>query len=126
MLRSNDTTTTFKKTLLDAFRFVESFRQLRSDLQMHTASVFFLVAMKPGIGQKDLLGLLDISQATLSRDIYALTAIDRHGKPGLNLIVQHRHPVDARNTMLYLTSEGEALLSQLLPIARLQRSTDQT
>lgn len=115
-----DTATSFKRAMLDAFRFVEAFRELRPDIQMHTASVFFLVAMKPGIGQRELLGLLDVSQASLSRDIYALMAIDRHGKPGLNLIVQHRHPVDARNTMLYLTPEGDAFLAQLLPIGRAQ------
>ncbi len=120
MRRLDDTTTAFKRSLLNAFSFVEAFRDLRPDIQMHTASVFLLVAMKPGIAQRDLLGLLDISQATLSRDISALTAIDRHGKPGLNLIAQHRNPIDARNSMLYVTTEGNSLLAQLLPIAKLQ------
>ncbi len=118
MSKTVETTASFKKGLLDAFRFVEAFRELRPDIQMHTASVLFLIAMKPGLGQRDLLGLIDMSQANLSRNIYALSAIDRHGKPGLNLIVQHRHPVDARNTMLYLTPEGHAFLARVLPTLR--------
>ncbi|MBW9091414.1 winged helix-turn-helix transcriptional regulator [Rhizobium wenxiniae] len=121
-----DTTPSYKKALHDAFRLLEAFRELRPDMPMQTASVFFLVAMKPGIGQRELLDLMDLSQAAISRNTYALMAIDRHGKPGLNLIVQHRNPADGRNTMLYLTPEGNAFLARLMAIGRPQRSTDQT
>lgn len=109
-----------KRGMYHAFRLLETFRELRPDMPMQTASVFLLVAMKPGISQRELLDLIDISQAGISRNVYALTAIDRHGKPGLNLITQHRNPIDARNTMLYLTSEGDALLTRLLSISRPQ------
>jgi DNA-binding MarR family transcriptional regulator len=120
MAQTVETTSSFKRAMHGAFRFLETFRELRSDMPMQTASVFLLVAMKPGIGQRELLDLMGLSQPAISRNVYALTAIDRHGKPGLNLIVQHRNPADARNTMLYLTAEGNALLNRLLSISRPQ------
>ncbi len=100
--------------LFHMFRFVETLREMKPDMPLHLASVFLLIAMKPGIGQRDLIGLVDISQAGVSRNVTALTAIDRHGKPGLNFVVQRRDPTDARNTMLYLTDEGDAFLRKLI------------
>jgi DNA-binding MarR family transcriptional regulator len=120
MTQSTDAVSSSKRTLYDAFRLLETFRELRPDMPMQTACILLLVAIKPGIGQRDLLELMGISQASVSRNVFALLETDRHGKPGLNLIVQHRHPVDARNTMLYLTPEGDAFLARLLPMSRTQ------
>jgi DNA-binding MarR family transcriptional regulator len=103
-----------KRTLYEAFRFIETFRELRPDMPMQTASILLLIAMKPGIGQRELLDLMDISQAGVSRNVYALLDTDRHGKPGLNFVSQRRHPSDGRNTELHLTSEGHAFLHRLL------------
>ena len=116
MVKKTQMTLSYKIALHAAFRFIEAFRELRPDMPMQTASIFLLVAMKPGIAQRDLLSLTDLSQAAISRNTSALMAVDRHGKPGLNLIVQRRHPLDGRSTMLYLTSEGNAFLSRLITV----------
>ncbi len=114
MIQSTDTVSSSKRALYDVFRLLETFRELRPDMPMQTACIFLLVAMKPGISQRELLDLMDIGQASVSRNVYALMAIDRHGKPGLNMIVQRRDLRDGRNTALDLTSEGCAFLNRLL------------
>lgn len=103
-----------KQALYAIFRLLETFRELRHDMPLQTACIYLLVAMKPGISQRELLGLMEISQAGVSRNVYALLETDRHGKPGLNFISQRRSPEDGRNTELHLTSKGYAFLSHLL------------
>lgn len=103
-----------KRSLYDAFQFIEAFREMRPEMPMHMASAFLLIAMKPGITQRELLNLSEIAQATMSRNIAALTERDRHGKPGMNLVIQRRDPMDARNLMLFLTQDGHSLVNRLL------------
>lgn len=109
-----------KHALFAGFQFVETLREMRPHMPMQMASVYLLVAMKPGISQRELFDLMGISQASISRNVTALSDRDRHGKPGLNLIIQKRNPVDCRNTAIYLTTEGEALLSRLLSVSSLR------
>lgn len=103
-----------KRSLFDAFQFIEAFREMRPEMPMHMASAFLLIAMKPGITQRELLTLSEIAQATMSRNIAALTERDRHGKPGMNLVIQRRDPMDARTLMLFLTKDGYDLVSRLI------------
>lgn len=103
-----------KRNLFDAFKFIEGFREMRPEMPMHMASVFLLIAMKPGITQRELLTLSEIAQATMSRNIAALTERDRHGKPGMNLVTQRRDPMDGRTLMLFLTKDGHDLVSRLI------------
>lgn len=100
--------------LFRIFQFVEVLRDMKPDMELQLASVFMLIAMRQGIGQHDLRRMMDISQGSVSRNVAALTAIDRHGKPGLNFVVQRRHPTDARYTQLFLTDEGHAFLGKLM------------
>ena len=104
--------------LFRIFRFVEVLRDMKPDMELQLASVFMLIAMRPGIGQHQLRRLMDISQGGVSRNVTALTAIDRHGKPGLNFVVQRRNPTDARYTQLFLTDEGHAFVGKMLAALR--------
>lgn len=111
---ASDLSGRYNRSLFGAFQFIEVLREMRPDMPVHLASVFLLVAMRPGIGQRELLNLMDISQPAISRNVAALTERDRHGKPGLNFVVQRRDPLDARNTVLHLTAKGEEYLKRLL------------
>jgi len=108
------TTSRLTSELFRIFRFVEVLRDMKPDMELLLASIFMLIAMRQGIGQHDLRRMMDISQGSVSRNVTALTAIDRHGKPGLNFVVQRRHPTDARYTQLFLTDEGHAFMKRLL------------
>lgn len=107
-----------KRTLFRTLQFIEKLRELFPDTPMQTVSVFLIIAMKPGICQRDLLKLLDISQSGVSRNVMALGKVNRHGNPGLGLIVQQCDRLDARQVHLRLTPAGKQLVNQLLSIGR--------
>ncbi|MGR9178452.1 hypothetical protein ACU8OR_23270 [Rhizobium leguminosarum] len=112
------TTTTvandFRPILFKAFQFIEKFRELFPDIPMQTISVFLIIAMKPGISQRELLKLMGTSQSGVSRNVMALGDVNRHGKPGLGLIVQLRDPFDARQISLGLSPTGKMLVDRVI------------
>ncbi|MBY3516056.1 winged helix-turn-helix transcriptional regulator [Rhizobium laguerreae] len=103
-----------RPVLFKAFQFIEKLRELFPDIPMQTISVFLIIAMKPGISQRELLKLLDISQAAVPRNVMALGDVNRHRKPGLGLIIQQRDPLDARQTSLGLTPVGKTLIDRVI------------
>ncbi len=56
---------------------------------------------REGLTQKELLGMLDIEQATLAN---TLTRMERDG-----LIVRKEHPADARARVIHLTERGRSI-----------------
>ncbi|MEH7909156.1 MarR family winged helix-turn-helix transcriptional regulator [Rhizobium laguerreae] len=104
----------FRPILFKAFQFIEKLRELFPDIPMQTISVFLIIAIKPGISQRELLKLMGTSQAGVSRNVMALGDVNRHGKPGLGLIVQLRDPFDARQTSLGLSPTGKALVDRVI------------
>lgn len=100
--------------LFKAFQLIEKFRELFPDIPMQTISVFLIIAMKPGISQRELLKLMGTSQSGVSRNVMALANVNRHGKPGLGLIVQLRDPFDARQISLGLSPTGKMLIDRVI------------
>ncbi|MGR9319157.1 MarR family winged helix-turn-helix transcriptional regulator [Rhizobium leguminosarum] len=117
------TTTTASATenrrgLFKAFQLIELFRDLHPDVPMQTVSVFLIIAMRPSVYQRELLKLLDISQASVSRNVMALSHVNRRGDPGLGLITQQRDPLDARQIRLRLTPAGKELANRVAALGR--------
>lgn len=110
----DDANVSRRRGLFSVFQLMEEFRELHPDMPLQMASILMLIAMKPGINQQSLLGLLDISQSSMSRNVIGLTDRNRHDRPGLNLIVRRADPLDARITNLYLTVMGEQFIDRLL------------
>ncbi|MBX5230302.1 winged helix-turn-helix transcriptional regulator [Rhizobium sp. NLR9b] len=104
--------------LIKLFRFVEKLRELFPDVPMQTISIFLIIAMKPGISQRELLKLMGTSQAGVSRNVMALGDVNRHGKPGLGLIAQVRDPFDSRQAGLRLTPAGVALANRVATLGQ--------
>ena len=119
-IQCRDLSRRYKRPLFLAFQFIETLRELRPDMPMQMVSILLLVAMKPGISQRDLLGLLDISQASISRNVAALTKTDRHGRSGLDSITQRSDPGEWRSPALYLTPAGDAFLRRPLAVGLLR------
>jgi DNA-binding MarR family transcriptional regulator len=107
-----------RRGIFNALQLIETFRELHPEMPMQLASVFLIIAMRPGISQRDLLGLMDISQASISRNVIALTSRNRRGQPGLGLVVQRRDPYDSRLTTIDLTSAGQQLIDRILASGR--------
>ncbi|MBD9558448.1 MarR family winged helix-turn-helix transcriptional regulator [Ensifer sp. ENS03] len=107
---------TARRGIFSALQLIETFRELQHDMPMQTVSVFFVIAMRPGLYQRELLNLLDLSQPSISRNVMALGETNRHGEPGLGLIEQRRDPLDARQFTLHLTPAGKELVNRVLSI----------
>lgn len=105
---------TDKHGMFSAFQLIETFRELHPEMPMQMASTFLIIAMRPGISQRDLMKFSTISQQSISRNVAALSAINRHGEPGLDLVAQRRDPRDARITVLSLTASGKQLIERVL------------
>lgn len=99
--------------LLKAFEVINALRVIHPEMPMQMASVFIVIAMQPGIYQRDLPEIIGISQSSVSRNVTALTKKTRHGKPGLGLIVRRHDPEDGRGYELHLSKAGRALAEQL-------------
>jgi DNA-binding MarR family transcriptional regulator len=95
---------------------IEILRELRADMPIHMVSVFLAVAMKPGVLQCDLPDIINLSQSSISRNIYALGKHDRHGKPGLGLVVQRCGLAGARSPEIHLTKAGRELAKRLMEL----------
>jgi DNA-binding MarR family transcriptional regulator len=107
------TKTVNKRGIIAVYGLVEAFRELKPEMPMQMASVFLTIAMKPGIYQADLANLSGLSQSSVSRNVTALTAKDRHGAPGLGLVVRRIGDRGGKTAALHLTKAGKELASKL-------------
>lgn len=96
------------------FRSIEAFRGLNSEMPMQTASIFLMIAMKPGVHQRDLPDLLGLSQASISRNLRVLGKVNRQGKPGLDLVEQRIGSLGGKTPELHLTPAGKVMARRLM------------
>jgi DNA-binding MarR family transcriptional regulator len=100
--------------LLDpAIRFVEEFRKMDSEMQLQTVLIFLLVARKEGITVSDLQDLTGLTGSSCSRNVAALSDVNRKGREGHKLIMAKPDLEDRRVKHLYLTSKGRAVLNSV-------------
>lgn len=106
--------TTGRRGLRELFRTLEVLRELRPEMPIQMASVFLMIAMKPGIHQRDLPDMLGLSQSSISRNITTLAAATKPGAPGLGLVEQRLGGLGWKTPELHLTQAGKALARRLL------------
>lgn len=94
-------------------RRIETLRDVRGEMPLQMASVFLVIAMKPGILQRDLPEMVNLSQSSVSRNVQALSAFDSQGKPGLGLVEQRIGSLGGRTAALHLTRAGKQLATRL-------------
>jgi len=114
LMMEHQGSTTGPRGLRELFRSIEVLRELRAEMPMQMASVFLMIAMKPGIHQRDLPDLLGLSQSSVSRNVSALAAMTRQGTPGLGLVEQRLGGLGWRTPELHLTQAGKMLARRLL------------
>lgn len=104
---------TTKQGLRELFRCAEVLREINAEMPMQMVSVFLMIAMKPGIHQRDLPDLVNLSQSSVSRNVNALAAVTRHGTLGLGLVEQRIGSLGAKTPELHLTRSGRELARRL-------------
>lgn len=100
--------------LTELLRRIEALREVHSEMPLQMVSVFLVIAMKPGILQRDLPEMVNLSQSSVSRNIHALSASDSHGKPGLGLVKQCIGSPGGKTPALHPTRAGKELASRLI------------
>lgn len=99
--------------LLKVFEIINVLRDTHPEMPMQMASVFVVIAMQPGIYQRDLPDIIGISQSSVSRNVTALSGRTRHGTNGLGLIIRRHDPENGRGYDLHLSKAGRALAERL-------------
>jgi len=99
-------------------RLLETFRRVDAVLPAQMAQCFVAVALRPGLTAHNLAEMTGLSQSGANRNIQALGARNRLGKPGLGLIEAVPDPVETRRKIMFLTAKGQKLAAELIGALR--------
>lgn len=88
-------------------------REHAPDMLLQQLSVLISVALEPDQGVLDIGEKLGLTQASVSRNVAALSAIHRKHRPGLNLLAAYEDPMERRRKMVRLTPAGEVFVKKL-------------
>lgn len=87
---------------------------LDTEMQIQLVALLIIVAQRPGVHQRDMAGLVGVSQSSVSRNVRALSRHHRDGSPGFGLVEQRPDASDGRSQRLFLTAAGVALVARLV------------
>ena len=99
-----------------AFKLIEAFRSLDSEIPSQTISVFLVVANNENISMSDLAAVAGISQASCSRNVSYLGEINRRHEPGFGLLRATPDPQERRRNLVTLTPKGRKFYEKILKI----------
>lgn len=100
------------KTLAQALAL---FRDLDPTAPVQTVQCFCLIASAPkeDIHMIDLQTQMGLASSSTSRNVAALSAHHRLGKPGMNLVENYFDPLDGRYKRVRLTAKGRQLKARI-------------
>ena len=103
--------------LIKLERVVEEFRKLDPEMQAQTMLAFMFVAEKQESGTpttvKEVGEYLEVTSASASRNIAALSKVSRHRRPGHDLIFTYENPEYRVEKLIELTDKGKLLVKRL-------------
>jgi DNA-binding MarR family transcriptional regulator len=102
--------------------FMDTLRAIRRTMPIQHAYAFLLVALEGGLGVQEYAVRAGVSQAVMTRILFALGSRSRGRQGGYGLVQQTIDTKDSRRHQTFLTAKGKALVGQ---IARLTRSDKQ-
>lgn len=106
-----------KKQLIGLLKGVQYLREhVDAEMQLQQLVILLEVGKNPGITQREVSQLYDISAASMSRNVSALSDTHWKGHGGHKLIIQEPMPRQRRQNMLRLTGKGERLLEKLAEV----------
>lgn len=102
---------------------ISVFREHDPEIQAQAVLTFLFVAMAHAEGAEDLLmqdikRKLNVEGSSVTRNVQLLSAWDRKGKRGYNLVEKYVDQGDRRNMRVRLTRDGIQMASRLADIVR--------
>lgn len=76
-------------------------------------SILLAIAMRDGVTYRDLQDITGLANSTISRNISAMSKLNRHGKPGTDLVEAIQEEDGYRRKLLYLTPKGRRVIESL-------------
>lgn len=93
---------------------VQAFRGLDPEIQAQTVATFLFIAMKNRpVLMQELTDAIDVSQASISRNVAVLSEVHRKGKAGHKLIEAWENPDNRRQKFVQLTQRGHMFVKTL-------------
>lgn len=93
---------------LDVFKTLDP-----AQLPAHRIRFFLEIAQHGPIEYKDLEARLVTSNASVSRNVQALSDVREDGRAGFGLVETFKDPADGRRFLVRLTTRGKHLMNQL-------------
>ena len=93
---------------------VEELRKIEEEMPAQRLVVLLTIAIREGITYKEVQEETGLANSTVSRNISAMSKINRHGKPGTNLVEAYQEESGYRRKLLYLTPKGKRLVHSLI------------
>lgn len=100
-----------KRALSKALRTLEVFRTIDPDMPMGAAVSFLMIALgetpEGGLSVTELSKQGDFPLSTASRYVQFLGEVDRHHRPGKELVSDHVDLMERRKKILRMTPKGK-------------------
>jgi DNA-binding MarR family transcriptional regulator len=97
---------------------MDAFRAGRRTMPIQHAYAFLLVALEEGRGVQEYAKRAGVTQAVMTRILFALGSTRQRGKPGYGLVQQTIDTQDARRHQTFLTTKGKALMHEIVRLVR--------
>jgi len=86
---------------------IETLRSLCPEMQMQTALTLIYTALHDGLSMQELVNLIGVSQAAISRNVATLGQGIRPGVEGYGLLRAEEDPYNRRSKLVFLTDKGK-------------------
>jgi DNA-binding MarR family transcriptional regulator len=100
---------------------MEAFRAIRRLMPLQHAYAFLLVALEEGRSVSEYAKRVGVTQAVMTRILFALSSRAHRRQPGCGLVQQVIDPQDGRRTQTFLTFRGNALVHEMVRLIRTDR-----
>jgi len=105
---------------------IEALQEFREkvdpEMPVQQLLTFLVAARTPGVTMQDAMKELDVSSASISRNVAKLGRVDRHHEPGYDLVAAYEDPMERRRKVVELTSHGKQLAKRVADIFNKQMS----
>ncbi len=101
--------------------FMDAFRAVRRVMPMQHAYAFLLVALDEGCGVSEYARRAGVTQAVMTRILFALGARSRGRETGYGIVQQATDLEDSRRTQTFLTAKGKALRRDMVRLVHSDR-----
>jgi len=101
---------------------MDAFRAVRRIMPMQHAYAFLLVALEEGRGVQEYAERAGVTQAVMTRILFALGSRSRGRERGYRLVQQGVDMKDARKHQTFLTAKGKVLMREIVRLVHSDRT----